>query len=258
MRWNSAAGSVSVVCISGATEHSMLSSASERLNRRSTPGERAQGVFLALLVQASFVAMILLSSQHATPLRTLAHETILILHPTPQTAPSSIDARGSMRRPAPVIAPVLPAIAPLPPIAPSPDIAPPSGIAGFGRSLFGCAPEHYADLPPTERAHCPKPGEGMAINQPPDLMRTRSHVKNEAHWRQEWERVHSPSLLPCGGFRDVMCLLGMIADGSLSDNGDPSKWPTYAVKQLPDRDFRKIEETYQAWNRDHPVPPPKN
>jgi hypothetical protein len=229
----------------------MLSHASERLNHRRSFRERAMGLGLALLVQASFVLMILFSPRHTVSQRETAHETILLLHPSPKTAPGSIDARAPVQnRPTPV--PVIPNI------APPPSLAPPSGIAGFGRSLFGCAPEHYADLTPDERAHCPKPGEGMAVNQPPDLMHARSHVKDEAHWRQEWERVHSPSLLPCAGFKDIICLLAKIVDGSLSDYGDPAKWPTYAVKQLPDRDFRKIEETYQAWNQNHPVPPLKN
>ncbi len=64
-------------------------------------------------------------------------------------------------------------------------LAPPSAIAGFGRSLFGCAPERYADLPPDEKAHCPKPGEGLAVNQPPDLLNLKSHAKDEALWREE-------------------------------------------------------------------------
>jgi hypothetical protein len=96
-------------------------------------------------------------------------------------------------------------------------------------------------------------GEGLAINQAPDLMHTRSHVKDKAHWRQEWARVHSPALLPCGGFTDLLCLVSKIMDGSLSDYGDPSKWPTYAVEQLSDTDFQKVEDTYKAWNKDHPV-----
>jgi hypothetical protein len=229
----------------------MLSHASERLNHRRSFRERAMGLGLALLVQASFVLMILFSPRHTVSQRETAHETILLLHPSPKTAPGSIDARGPVQsRPTPV--PVISNI------APTQNLAPPSGIVGFGHSLFGCAPEHYADMLPDERAHCPKPGDGMAVYQPPDLMRARSHVKDEAHWRQEWERVHSPSLLPCAGFKDIICLLAKIVDGSLSDYGDPAKWPTYAVKQLPDRDFRKIEETYQAWNKDHPVPPLKN
>jgi hypothetical protein len=162
-------------------EHSMLSRAPKRLNRTRTPGERAQGAVLALLVQGSFVLMILLSPSHpAAPTRALVHETILLLHPLPKTAPPAINARGALpRKPALIQMPVLPNVTP-------PALAPPSGILGFGRALFGCAPEHYADLPPDEKAHCPKPGEGMAINQPPDLLKPfKSHSKDEALWLEE-------------------------------------------------------------------------
>jgi hypothetical protein len=77
-------------------------------------------------------------------------------------------------------------------------------------------------------------------------------VKDEAHWQQEWARVHSPGLLPCGGFLDLICLLSKIMDGSLDDFGDPAKWPVYAVKQLPPEDFYKIQQTYDQWHKDHP------
>jgi len=144
---------------------------------------RARGAALALLVQAIFVLMILLSSQRPVPLRSVAHETILLLHPLP--TPQTIDARGTVaRRMTPVQIPILPNLAP--PVLAPPVLAPPSGIAGFGRSLFGCAPERYADLPPDEKAHCPKPGEGLAVNPPPDLLNApRSHAKYEALWQEE-------------------------------------------------------------------------
>ena len=162
----------------------MLSSAPPRHTRH--VGERARGAVLALLVQASFVAMVLLSSQRPVPLRTLAHETILILHPTPP--PSTIDARtlAPLSAPRPIVPP--PPSAPPVMIAP---LAPPGGFAGFGRSLFGCAPEHYADLTSDERAHCPKPGEGMAGNQRPDLLAPpRSHAKDEALWQEQYAEDH--------------------------------------------------------------------
>lgn len=178
----------------------MLSSAPPRHTRSFR--ERAQGAGLALLVQAGFVAMILLSSQRPPPLRNLAHETILFLHPTPRTAPSRIDARGPVqRRIAPFQIPTMPNI------ARSPNIAPPSGIAGFGRSLFGCAPEKYADLPPDEKARCPKPGEGLAVNQPPDLLKPfKSHSKDEALWLEEQREANWNS--ECVGTVEVAkCIL---------------------------------------------------
>jgi hypothetical protein len=82
-------------------------------------------------------------------------------------------------------------------------------------------------------------------------MGSPSHVKDEAHWQDEWAREQSPPLLPCGGFINVLCFLGKIADGSWRDFGDPSTWPHYAVKQLAPEDFYKIEKQYDAWNKDH-------
>jgi len=90
----------------------------------------------------------------------------------------------------------------------------------------------------------------MCLRSKPEL-RQRGAI---SHWRQEWARVHSPALLPCGGFTDLLCLLSKIADGSLDDYGDPGKWPTYAVKQLPPADFRQIQDSYAA-RRDQAAAP---
>lgn len=182
----------------------MLSYASERLTAPRTIRDRTGGAALALLVQASFMMMIFLSSRRPAPPRNPARETILLLRPLPKPAPQTIDARGAAApRIAPVQIPVLPNLAP-PMLAP-PVLATPSGIAGFGRSLFGCAPERYADLPPDEKAHCPKPGEGMAVNQPPDLLHPpKSHAKDEALWQEQWAEDHwvppicPPSETPVG------------------------------------------------------------
>jgi hypothetical protein len=168
-----------VVCISGATEHLILFRASERLTATRTTRDRTRGAVLALSVQALFVLTIVFSSSRLAPPRNPARETILLLHSLPRIAPPIARARAPAAafRAIPPEIPVAPALAPL---------VPPSGIAGFGRSLFGCAPEHYADLPPDERAHCPKPGEGMAVNQPPDLLNPpKSRSKDEALWLEE-------------------------------------------------------------------------
>jgi hypothetical protein len=215
--------------------------------------QRVFGAALALAVQVVFLLLVLLPPSRPLPLTRLSRETILFFRPLPTPKSSIIDARAPRKRHsiAPAVLPASPPVT-VPPATATP-LAPPSGMAGFGRSLFGCAPEQYASLTDEERSHCPKPGEGLAINRAPDLMHTRSHVKDEAHWRQEWARVHSPALLPCGGFVDLLCLVMKIKDGTLSDYGDPSTWPTYAVKQLSDTDFQKVEDTYKAWNKDHPV-----
>jgi hypothetical protein len=120
-----------------------------------------------------------------------------------------------------------------------------------GRRLNNCAPENYANLPEDQRAKCQHPGAGVAIQQLPNLMGSPSHVKDEAHWQTELARKQSPTLLPCGGFINVACLLGKIADGTWTDYGDPRTWPNYAVKQLAPEDFYKIEKEYDDCHKDH-------
>jgi hypothetical protein len=48
-----------------------------------------------------------------------------------------------------------------------------------------------------------------------------------------------------------LCLIGKILDGSLSDFGDPATWPSYVVKELPKEDFYRIQQAYDAWNKEH-------
>jgi hypothetical protein len=142
---------------------------------------RARGATLALLVQALFLLLLVTTRNTNIAPHRVTPETLLFLRalpkplpPPPATAPSR-----AVRPALPLIIPDVPSAAPAP-------LAPPSGITGFGRSLFGCAPEHYADLPPDEKAHCPKPGEGMAVNQPPDLLNPpKSRAKDEALWLEE-------------------------------------------------------------------------
>jgi hypothetical protein len=249
-------GSVSVVCTSGATEHSMLSGASERLTVPRVIRDRTGGAVLALLVQAGFLLPFLLSSQHPAPPRGPARETILLLHSLPQTAPRTIDARGAFpRKTTPIQVPILPNIT-------SPSLAPPSGIAGFGRSLFGCAPEHYADLLPDERAHCSKPGEGMAVNQPPDLMAGPSHVKDNLRWANAMAHKQTLRMLP-GGMLFPLVALGAVLDGSISEPNsafrDPEQWPNERdPRQFMPHDLHEQERVYDAWRKDHPMPPSQN
>ncbi|HEX4271814.1 MAG TPA: hypothetical protein VHZ32_10525 [Rhizomicrobium sp.] len=159
------------------------------------------------------MSLVLLSPRHpARPLTSLAHETILLLHALPRAAPAVIDARSPVRRtqiPSPIIVPAMPSFA-------SPSLAPPSGLATFGQALFGCAPEHYADLTPDQRAHCPKPGDGMTRNSDADLAHEpRSHAKYEARWQEQWNEDHWVPA-PClpGSGTVAQCLL----DQSIAEN----------------------------------------
>lgn len=180
--------------------------------------QRALGATLALLVQASFLLLVLLSpSRPAKPLIRLARETILLLRPLARPAPTTIDARGPARPVRRMAAPVTTAP---PTVAQS--LAPPSGLAGFGQALFGCAPEHYADLPPDQRAHCPKPGEGITRNTDDELPREpRSHAKYEARWQEQWDEQHwMPAPCRPGEKSVAQCLLDQdIAENRRAEAG---------------------------------------
>jgi hypothetical protein len=178
--------------------------------------QRSLGAALALSVQAIFLLLVLLSPSHRARLASLPHESLLLIPPLAISAPTTIDARGPRKRrmAAPVPVPVPPLI--VAPPAPTSSLAPPSGLAGFGRSLFGCTPEHYADLTPDERAHCPKPGEGLAKNEDRDLDSVpRSHAKLEAMWQEKWDEDHwVPGPCPPGDRPAVLCLL----DQAIAEN----------------------------------------
>lgn len=154
---------------------------------RATWRRRASGAVLALLVQATFLLLVLLTpSRLVRP--AMERETLLLLPPIAPPKPTTIDARppSTLSTAPPIVSP--PPSAPPVMLAP---LAPPGGIAGFGRSLFGCAPEHYAELTPDERANCPKPGEGMAKRDDNDLAtQPRSHAKDEALWQEQFAEDH--------------------------------------------------------------------
>ena len=214
--------------------------------------ERFGGAILALAMQAGFLALLILSRPHFVQNQLASRELTFIL-PRLEPVPAPLPLRT-----APLFAPT-PAV-PLPPpvtalpAAPLPQMralpATPD-LRALEQSLFGCRLDLWSNLSAEQRARCPRPGEGVAIQEAPNLMGTRSHVKDEAHWEEEWAREKSPALLPCGGFVNVLCLLGKIADGSLSDYGDPKTWPHYEVQQLSKEDFNKVEQAYDAWNKAH-------
>ncbi len=177
--------------------------------RQASWKQRGLGAALALSVQAIFLLLVLLSPSHHVGLASLPPESILLISPLAVPAPFTIDARGPRRRrsAAPALVPVPPPVIAPPSAAPS--LAPPSGLAGFGRSLFGCAPERYANLTPDERALCPKPSEGLAKNDDRDLVTPpRSHTKLEAMWQEKWDEDHwMPGPCPPGDRPAVLCLL---------------------------------------------------
>lgn len=172
--------------------------------------------------------------------------------------PRTIDARGAPQSPV-TIAPVTVAPPILSPQAPSSQTAPgadASSLQAFGRTLFGCAPERYAALSQEERAHCPKPGEGLAY-QPPDLLGDPSHVKNNPRWANALAHKQSPLFLP-GGLLFPLVTAMAVLDGSVTERSsafrDPEKWPSYVdPAQLMPKDLHDQERSYEAFRRDHPV-----
>ena len=148
--------------------------------------DRIAGAALAMLVQAGFLALLVVSRTQTQPPAQLVHELILFLPrltvPNLQPAPTVIDARGNPR---PIVpAPAVPSIA-LPPAAPS-MTAPPPDISGLGQSIFGCAPETWSGLTPEQRVRCPRPGEGVTVRNAPDLLHPPpSQSKDSAHWAAE-------------------------------------------------------------------------
>ncbi len=144
---------------------------------------------LALLVQMGLLLLILQSTQRSAPLHKVVHETILLLHRPSDvsryTAHSSPVTSEAPTTPSPIVRPIgTTGSIIVPPIAPS-------DLQNLGRQLFGCAPEDYANLPPSTRAICPKPAEGMVINREPDLLKQPpSGAKDEVYWQEQWRRSH--------------------------------------------------------------------
>jgi hypothetical protein len=190
--------------------------------------QRTLGATLALLVQAVFLTLVMLSPSHPTRRLTgLAHETILLLQSLPRTVPATIDARGpaspKTRKAAPISVPTVPSYA-------APYLAPLAGLSGFGHAIFGCAPEQYADLAPEERANCPKPGEGMTKNGDKDpLTEPGSHAKYEAMWQEQWVESHwVPAPCPPSPEGVAQCLL----DQSIAEHQrEQAAWAKIAKDQ---------------------------
>jgi hypothetical protein len=213
------------------------------------PAPRLISFFLALFIHAGFVIILIWSWPVFVKTAPSPTELMMVLPPLAPVA-SKPAARASRSTASPATTTKIPA-----PRSTSPQVPPPlSAIQGFGQTLNGCAPERYDRLPPEQRAACANRAQGMASLEPrePDLMGKPSRVKNEAIWQAELARAHSPALMPCMGGLDVMCVLMKMADGSLSDFGDPKTWPIYQTKQLPPEDFYKIEQAYAEWHKDHP------
>ncbi len=213
----------------------------------------------AILVQILLVMLFIHSVMPGKP-RQMAREMMTMLRPIFRPVPPMRAPEQPLPR---MIVPPAAVASPAPGdramnVAP----APPITLEGIGRALFGCAPERYADLPPDERARCPKPGEGMAGNQAPDLMGGPSHVKDNSRWANAMAHRQTVRMLP-GGLFFPLVALGAVLDGSITEPNsafrDPEQWPNERdPRQFMPRSLHEQERVYEAWRKDHPVPPPKN
>lgn len=229
-----------------------------RVRDRLTRDHLAGGV-LALLMQAGFLLLVLLSPSRSSGPASPARETLLFFPPLAVPAPSTIDARSPRRK---RIAPSVPFSVPSFAAPSVPNLAPPSGLAGFGQALFGCAPEHYADLLPEQRAHCPRPGEGLANNEQPPLAGVRSHVKDNARWANAMAHKQTIPMLP-GGMLFPLAALGAVLNGSIAERSsafrDPEQWPAErdAGQFMPGK-LDQPEPADEAPQKDHPASPARN
>jgi hypothetical protein len=210
--------SASADCTSAMAARWMLFSARDRLK-----SDHVVGGALALLVQAIFALLVLLSPSHSTRPASPARETLLFFPPLAVPAPSTIDARGLRRkRIAPSDTLLVPPVA-SPPAVASP-LAPPSGLAGdlasFGRALFGCAPENITNLDEAQQSRCWKFGALPPYD--PNVMDYADHsdkVPGAKRWERELARKKAPLLLPCGNSRALdpvytaACIIANIANG---------------------------------------------
>ena len=223
--------------------------------------ERAASTAAALLLQALFLLLLLQALNVAPAHKELARELTLFLPrlPSPLTAPPS--------RSAPQAPGIQSTVRPLvisPPSSSAIPLVPPSSLQGFGQALNDCAPQNYANLNEDEKAKCTRPGQGVAVQQAPDLMGVPSQVKDPARWANALAHEQSAPWLPCtmaihtyfgsGPAFDPICLAKAFADGTMSD---PMTWPTYETKRLQPEDFFTIEQAYNDWHAVHAKTPAK-
>lgn len=149
--------------------------------------QRALG--LALVGLLHLLLLLALLQAVTTPVRTQlpGREAILRLIPLLKPAPP-VPAPPSQSAPIQRRA-VVPPVAEPTPLPAAPDIRP------LGNSLFGCAPETLASLPPDQRAAC----AGSVGHAPSDTEVTmpKSHVKDPARRAAEMRTKNTPGRIPC-------------------------------------------------------------
>lgn len=220
--------------------------------------ERLPSAAAAIALQAGLLTLLVLSFQVVRYVSQEKESTIFLpplARPLPR--PMMIDARGP-GKPKPAAAPPpvsdsagVPAIA----NAPRAPATPGNGIeAPPGQAQADCVPPGQAR--PASRVACPPSSPRAETNEIP--LHPESHVKDEEHWAQEWEREHAPYLPGVSaGEHDIHITL-FSSDGPSLFGGyrTPEPVPTHAHSS--NADFQNALAAYQARMRvlyAKPAPP---
>lgn len=150
---------------------------------------RAAGLVLVALLHLLLLLAALTGLVQPVTRARLVRELTFVLPPLPKAAPSAPEAgvaTAPARRPAP------PPLYVLPEAPPSPETTP--ALPSFGQSLFGCAPERYAEMTQDQRAHCP---QQFAMPDPTRLSDPPSQVKDPARRAAELAAKNTPGRIPC-------------------------------------------------------------
>jgi hypothetical protein len=150
--------------------------------------QRATGLVLVALLHLLLLLSVLTGLVQPVTRARLMRELTFVLPPLPKARPSPQAgvATAPARRPAP------PPLYVLPDAPPSPQETP--ALPSFGRSLFGCAPERYAEMTQDQRAHCP---QQFAMPDPARLSDPPSQVQDPARRQAELAAKNRPFHIPC-------------------------------------------------------------
>lgn len=220
-----------------------------------TLNNRLPAALTALALQAGLFALLLLSFEAVRRLPP-EKETTLFLPPLPRPKPKPalvIDGRP--------LVPLRPSATPpsrtAPPTPPAANgdsaiLRDLGALTGGARAPSGCVPQEQAER--GSHAPCPRPGAQTGeIPLNPD-----SHVKDEAHWAQEWEREHS-DYLPgvTAGEHDIhVSLYNSNGPSLLGGYRTPAPYSTHA--HASDADFQKALAAWQEREKTRharPAPP---
>jgi len=162
--------------------------ASSDVRQISYLAQRATGLVLVALLHLLLLLSLLTGLVQPVTRARLVRELTLVVPPLPRAKPSPQAGIAT----APAARPSPPPLYVLPQAPPSSEAAP--DIQSFGQSLFGCAPERYADMTQDQRAHC---SQQFAMPDPARLADPPSQVKDPARRQAELAAKNRPLRIPC-------------------------------------------------------------